>query len=201
MYDNDFTVTHTKFMIFNDWKLRTAARLIKSGGVIAYPTETVWGLGCDPFQAKAVERILHLKKRAPAKGLILLSTCADDYAALLSTLNMTQRQQILDSQFQGPATTWLVPDHNHVIPEWIKGEHSCVAIRLTKHPLLLGLRRYYSGPIVSTSANPAGQKTANTRIRLRQYFGETLDCILPGECSRGATPSRIIDIMTGNILR
>ena len=110
------------------WQLEQIAQKIRSGAVIAYPTEAVWGLGCDPFNAAAVARLLALKDRPMHKGLILVAASIEQFAGLLEGLTPEQSAQ-LEASWPGP-NTWLVPHHNRV-PEWVTGAHDTVAIRVS----------------------------------------------------------------------
>ena len=182
----------------NHFKLQQAADIMHMGGVVAYPTEAVWGLGCDPFDASAVQKILDLKQRPVEKGLILIAADIAMCYDLLSHLSDAQRAQI-SAQYERP-TTWLVPDAGRV-PQWVKGEHSSFALRITRHPWAAALSKAFGGPIVSTSANPAGKTEARDRLRLANYFPDGLDYVAPGGVGRAAQPSQIRDLVSGAILR
>lgn len=180
------------------FKIQEAAQVLREGGVVAYPTEAVWGLGCDPHNASAVERILALKQRPVEKGLILIAADIGMCHSLLSHLTQAQRDRI-SARYDHP-TTWLVPDAGKV-PTWVKGNHNSFALRITRHPWAAALSRAYGGPIVSTSANPAGRTEARDRLRLVNYFPEGLDYIAPGSIGSSPRPSDIRDLMTGAALR
>lgn len=181
-----------------DLALIRAMRALREGAVIAYPTEGVWGLGCDPFNRDSVELLLALKRRPGAKGLILIAAEADMFAPLLDPLPPALRQQ-LDASWPGP-NTWIVPDPDHLAPPWIRGRHDSLALRVTAHPLAARLSRAFGGPIVSTSANPAGLAPALSAYAVRRYFGG-LVMIVPGNTGGSKTPSTIRDLVTGRVLR
>jgi L-threonylcarbamoyladenylate synthase len=181
-----------------DLAIIRAARALRAGAVIAYPTEGVWGLGCDPLNRAAVERLLALKRRPVAKGLILIAAEAAMFEPLFYALSPAQRQQ-LDDSWPGPST-WIVPDPDHRAPAWIRGRHDSLALRVTAHPLASRLSRAFGGPIVSTSANPAGLAPALTAYAVRRYFGG-LVMIVPGETGGSKTPSTIRDLCSGRVLR
>ena len=168
-----------------------------SGGVIAYPTEAVYGLGCDPFNAAAVARILTLKRRRPHKGLIVV---AAEFRQLLPLLNLHQDlplDQIL-ATWPGPVT-WVMPASTRV-PHWLRGDRGGIAVRVSAHPLvreLCGL----TGALVSTSANPEDRVPARTAARVRAYFANRLDLIVPGTTGGRATPTVIRDAVTGRQIR
>ena len=179
------------------WQIQQIAQKVRGGAVIAYPTEAVWGLGCDPFNGTAVARLLALKERPVHKGLILVAADIAQFAELLEGLSACELAQ-LQKSWPGP-NTWLVPHHNRV-PEWITGAHDSVAIRVSAHPLVAELCRL-TGPLVSTSANPSGLLPAKSRLRIEQYFHGQLDAVLSGELGRSSNPSTIRDLRTGQVLR
>jgi len=179
------------------WQVQQIAQKIRRGAVIAYPTEAVWGLGCDPFNATAVARLLALKDRPVHKGLILVAADIEQFAWLLEGLTAEQLQQLTES-WPGP-NTWLVPHYGRV-PEWICGAHDSVAIRVSAHPLVAQLC-VLTGPLVSTSANPSSRLPAKSRLRLEQYFHGQLDAVLNGELGQSSKPSTIRDLRTGQVLR
>lgn len=162
------------------------------GGIIAYPTEGVWGLGCDPFDEAAVLRILELKRRPVEKGLILVAAGVDQVAALLTPLTAEQRATVL-ATWPGP-TTWLLPDPEQLVPAWIKGKFATVAVRVSAHPGVVCLCRAYGGPLVSTSANRADAPPALSRLRVQTWFGAELDYIVPGRLGGQSGPSTIRDL-------
>lgn len=179
------------------WQIQQVAQLIKQGGVIAYPTEGVWGLGCDPWNEQATLRVLELKARPIEKGLILIASAIEQFAFILAGLPSEQLNK-LQASWPG-AVTWLVPHHNK-IPYWITGKHSSVALRVSDHPLVKKLCDV-TGPLVSTSANPAQQASAQTRLMVEKYFHNKLDAVLNGELGKHSKPSQIIDLITGNVIR
>jgi L-threonylcarbamoyladenylate synthase len=170
------------------------------GGIIAYPTEAVFGLGCDPDNLDAIERLLQVKNRTPNKGLILLG---GDYAQLLdyvddSALSQQQRAAVL-ARWPG-AITQVLPAHQH-LSTLLTGEHNTVAVRVTEHPLLVALCAKLNKPIISTSANISGQPHVNTWQQVEQIFGEQIDYLLKGETLGFTQPSTIINALTGVVLR
>ena len=179
-------------------RIQWLARQMRLGGVIAYPTEAVWGLGCDPFNSEAVERLLQLKDRPVAKGVILIAADLAQIEPFISHLDDLQRQR-LKNTWPGPVT-WLVPN-NGLAPEWITGDSPAVALRVTNHPVAAGLCRAFGGPIVSTSCNPAGLPPARSIHQVRRYFGQQLDGISNGLTGKRAQPSEIRDLISGEIVR
>lgn len=176
-----------------------AASLLQHGGVIAYPTEGVWGLGCNPFDETAVMRILQMKNRPVDKGLILVAAGVDQIAALLEPLSAAQRITLL-STWPGP-TTWLLPDPEQRVPAWIRGKFATVAVRVSAHPLVVRLCRKFDGPLVSTSANPATEPPALSRLRVLTWFGHELDYVVPGRLGNQQGPSTIRDLHSATPVR
>ena len=181
----------------SNWQIQQAARVVRRGGVIAYPTEAVWGLGCDPWDGDAVERLLALKARPMEKGLILVAGCIEQFDFLLEDLPERWLDRLAGT-WPGP-NTWLVP-HQGRLPEWITGKHDSVALRVTDHPLVARLCAL-TGPLVSTSANPAGRPAARSRLRVEQYFPRQLDKVLGGALGGRRNPSTIRDLRSGQVIR
>lgn len=178
--------------------LRQACRTLRRGGVIAYPTEGVWGLGCDPFNPDAVAKLLALKQREVTKGLILVAATIEQFEPYLRALAPAQRA-LLARSWPGPQT-WVVP-HGATLPDWITGYKSAAALRVSAHPIVAALCRFNGGPIVSTSANPAGRPPARSALKVRRYFGDKLDYLLPGKLGGQVGPTPIRDLASGRLLR
>lgn len=180
-----------------------AAQCLAQGKVLAYPTEAVWGLGCDPYNEAAFSEILRLKQRPIEKGVILLAGQISQVEHLLQNLDADIRQQVIQSwshtSNQDRATTWLLPADDS-IPTWIKGNHPKVAVRVTNHPLCIALCHAFNGFIVSTSANPAGLAPARSIQDANQYFASEID-YLNGDLGLSQEPSKIIDASTGEVIR
>jgi len=180
------------------FQLREAVRALRRGGLIAYPTEAVYGLGCDPRNADAVRRLLELKQRPMDKGLILV---AADFAQLqpyLLPLADTLARQV-SASWPGPVT-WLLPAPPQV-PVWLRGRHDSLAVRVSAHPVVRALCAAFGGPIVSTSANPAGQRPARDPLTVQRMFGGRVDCILHAPLGGLGRPTEIRDGRTGRIVR
>lgn len=178
--------------------LASAAEHIKKGGIIAYPTEGVWGLGCDPYNQEAVNQLLKMKDRPEEKGLILVAASLQQLMPLLETLSSNSRS-LLEASCPGP-DTWLIPDTHQVIPSWIKGNFPSVAIRVSQHPIVKSLCEK-SGLLVSTSANPAGRDPARSQKQVEEYFkGENI-FIVPGKLGGQTKPSLIRDLLSQQIIR
>ena len=183
------------------WQLRRAARHIKRGGLVAYPTEAVYGLGCDPRNTQALRRLLQLKQRDGRKGLIVIGAHFKQLAPLLVPVSSTLQARA-EATWPG-AHTWLWPAQDSVSP-LLRGMHTSLAVRVPGHRLARALCLAAGSPLVSTSANRAGQHPARTALAVRRKFagqaGREL-LILHGEVNRFARPSRIVDLQTEEPLR
>lgn len=178
--------------------IQQAVEFLKRGGVIAYPTEAVYGLGCDPLNEDAVNRIIELKGRDAAKGLILIAASFSQLEPYLADIDQETKKELLAS-WPGPVT-WIVPASESVSNS-LRGKHTTLAVRVTDHPLVQELCRAFGGAIVSTSANPAGEEPARTAAEVKMYFKESLDYILEGETGGLDRPTQIRDALTKKIIR
>ncbi len=178
-------------------QLRLAAAAVRQGDVLAYPTEAVWGLGCDPFNASACEKILALKRRSVQKGLILVAADISQVEFLLEGLSDAHLAKLRHS-WPGP-NTWLIPHHGRV-PFWVSGRYNSVAVRVSSHPVVQALCRAAGGPLISTSANPQGRTPARYAFQVRRYFGAEL-VYVPGRVDRAARPSVIRDLLSAEVIR
>ena len=189
---------HNSPNILSKLQIKLAADVLELGGVIAYPTESVFGLGCDPQNEDAIYRLLSIKNRSPAKGLILIAASLDQlkpYIAPLSNELLLKVQQT----WPGP-TTWLLPA-NPLAPQVLKGCHPLQAVRVSRHPLVRDLCNQFGGPIVSTSANKSNRPPAKTTIQVQLQFGKDLDYILPGKTSGQKKPCEIKNALNNRIIR
>jgi L-threonylcarbamoyladenylate synthase len=178
------------------WHWDYARRVVDAGGVILYPTEGVYGLGCLFDHGPAVARILALKGRSVAKGLILLGNSLAQLTPLLNLSDVDTGR--LEATWPGPVT-WVVPASRRV-PRWLTGGRSTLAVRVSAHPLATYLTAV-SGPLVSTSANPTGRPPPRTLLRARGYFRTGVDLAVPGALGGARGPTEIRDALTGRVLR
>jgi L-threonylcarbamoyladenylate synthase len=176
-----------------------AAEIISRGGVIAYPTEAVYGLGCDPFNPEAIARLLHIKNRSADKGLILIAAEWKQVEYLIKPINPKLLARIL-ATWPGP-TTWIFPADEQVVPSWVRGKNTSIAIRVIDHPEASALCHAFNGPIISTSANLEGFPPIRDRRTLEMTFAENIDFILPGSVGNRINPSEIRDAISGEIIR
>lgn len=173
-----------------------ARRFLREGKIIAYPTEAVLGLGCDPLNETAVLKLLALKQRDVNKGLILL---IHEWSQLSPLIEEVPDELLEKVRKTWPgAVTWLFPK-SCLIPSWLSGHHPSIAIRMTAHPVAHELCR--EGPIVSTSANRSGLRPACDEQSLREQFPTGIDVLLSGALGGANKPSEIYDVMSDKQLR
>jgi len=180
------------------WKLRFAAHWLRQGGLVAYPTEAVYGLGCDPLNDVAVQRLLALKQRSWRKGLILIASDPEQFAPYLVEQSAEIAARV-HATWPG-AVSWLWPAQASVSP-LLRGAHTSLAVRIPAHPLARALCGVAGHPIVSTSANRSGQRPARSALDVRRKLGREPVLVLHGAVNRRAQPSQIIDLLTQRHIR
>ncbi len=182
---------------FTPDQIGQAAELLRTGGVLAYPTEAVFGLGCDPDNRTAFEKIFALKQRPPEQGVLLIAASFEQIENWIDA----PADAIARAQATWPgAYTWVFPRSMRV-PEWVAGGHNGIALRVTAHAAAAALCRAFGGPIVSTSANVHGQPPARSATECEAMFGSALDGILEGETGGLSRPTPIADAVTGAMIR
>ena len=182
----------------SEFRLRHAAAVIHNGGIVAYPTEAVYGLGCNPFDLQAIQQLLVIKGRPASKGFILI---AADYLQVAQYVRPMQ-QDFLDQCFAtwpGPMT-WVLPASCQV-PAWLRGTHDTIAVRVTAHPLAAALCRSVGHPLVSTSANRTRHPPLRTALAVQRILGKDIDFLIPGALGGSIRPTPIRDALTGAVLR
>ncbi len=175
-----------------------AVRALAAGGLIAYPAEGVYGLGCLPGERHAVERLLYIKQRSWRKGLILIAADVAQLAPLIVLPKNSLRDEILAS-WPGPVT-WVLKTQ-HGVPAWLGGGRGTLAVRVTAHPLAGRLCAELESPLVSTSANRGGRPPLTRVLQVRREFGADLDDLLVGPLGTLNGPTTVRDGLTGNTLR
>ncbi len=166
-------------------------------GVFAYPTEAVYGLGCHPWDEVALERLLAIKQRDWRKGMIVVAASLEELTPFLLPLNEELRIRVSNT-WPGPVT-WLLPV-KPCVPELLTGGNETLAVRVSAHPMVRKVCDAL-GPVVSTSANPAGLPPAKTALKVRQYFGRALTCVVPGALGALSRPTQIRHGLTGEWVR
>jgi len=172
--------------------------VLHAGGVVAYPTEGVFGVGCLPWETQAIERILALKRRSARKGLLLIAASIDQLASLVTLPTGGLREEILAS-WPGPVT-WVLPAR-HRLPSILTGGRSTLAVRVTAHPIASALCAAAQSALVSTSANYSGRPPLRSALAVRRHLGGTLDFTLAGPLGDLAGPTPIRDGESGAYLR
>lgn len=179
-------------------QLKLAAEILDEGGVIAYPTEAVFGLGCDPHNSEAVTRLLNIKQRPINKGLILIASDFNQLTPYIDNISAEAMAKV-QSSWPGPYT-WIFPKASDT-PYWLTGDHDGVAVRVTAHPIAARLCEAFGGAIVSTSANHHEKQACRSALRVRNCLGDQVDYILSGEVDRHGKPTQIKNAITGEVIR
>lgn len=180
------------------WKIRHAVHILQQGGIIAYPTEAVFGLGCLPENLDSIKRLLQIKQRPIEKGLILLASELSQLEPYLAEIKPDILQKIQPS-WPGP-TTWVLPATKKTSP-LIKGQFDTIAVRISAHPIVRELCRQCQSPIISTSANITGKHMSYSAFDVRLQFQNQLDYILDGPLGDSNKPSVIKNAITDEIIR
>lgn len=177
-----------------------AAELLHAGGVLAYPTEAMFGLGCDPRDRVAFERLFALKQRPANQGVLLIAADFDQverYIELAAVPGGILQQ--VRASWPGPHT-WIFP-RSAAVPAWVSGAHAGIALRVTAHEPAAALCRAFGGALVSTSANPHAQPPARSAQTIVDYFGDALDGLLDASLGGQVSPTTIRDALSGAIIR
>ncbi|MDQ2070892.1 L-threonylcarbamoyladenylate synthase [Natronospira bacteriovora] len=178
--------------------LADAVECLKAGGLVAYPTEGVFGLGCDALDGAAVDRLLALKGREAAKGLIVIGASLLQLEPLIQPLTREQRRK-LEKHWPGPLT-WIVPAADDA-PEWLTGGRDTIAVRVPAHPIACNLCQLFRGPIVSTSANRSGEDAARDADTVAGLFPTGIDYIFDCPVAGLKGPSEIRELLTDRVIR
>lgn len=181
----------------SEFAIRHAIHQIQHGGVIIYPTETVYGLGCNPMNPEAIHYLNTLKDRDNNKGLILIACNLDQLESFINVPDITDQKKI--TQTNKP-TSWIVPAKNNV-PDWLTGNTRTLAVRISNHPVVKKLCNHLGYPLVSTSANPRGKKPAIDALQLHNYFHNKVDAILISGDKQCGHPSVLRWLHNNEIVR
>mgnify|MGYP001053210709 FL=1 len=200
-------------MQFNDTQLDAVQQFLQAGNLLAYPTEAVWGIGCDPFNEIAVKQILAIKQRPIEKGMIVITGDIAHIQPFLQPLPQEVVNTIATSwqSSDAQATTWLLPipaSLQRKIPEWVTGGRDSLAIRVISHPMIAKLCNHIAhvdhnnpfGFLVSTSCNLSGLTPANDFAAAYHYFGDAIGYLL-GDTLGFVRPSQIFDALTQQQVR
>jgi L-threonylcarbamoyladenylate synthase len=181
-----------------DQQVAAAVRALRTGGVIAYPTEAVYGLGCDPLNRDAVTRLFALKQRPAEQGLLLI---AAEFAQVENYIGAVGAEALARARATWPGPhTWVFP-RSASTPMWLAGTHAGIALRVTAHAPAVELCRVFGGVLVSTSANHHGEPPARSADNVRSAFGSELAYILDASTGGLERPTPIRDAVSGQIIR
>ena len=180
----------------SDFSIRHAAHIIRRGGIIAYPTDTIYGLGCDPYNQDAVARLKRIKQRPSHKQFILL---AGDIDQIKPFTHLSKEQQKAITENIEP-TSWVVEARQNV-PAWLVNDSNTITIRLCRQNDVQLLCHILGHAIISTSANLAGKTPARNALELHQNFHNTIDKIMANNQKLTAKPSKIIRLCDNLVIR
>ena len=178
------------------FQYRLAARIIHNGGVIACPTDTIYGLACDPFNIDAVNRVMEIKHRAANKNFILLASSIEQ-AEQLITITDEERSRILDAS---RPTSWVATARDDA-PQWLLDDNGAVTIRISKHANVTRLCDTIGHAVISTSANISGRRPAANVMQLHQSFHGKIDYILANDSKTDGRPSKVIRLCDNHVFR
>lgn len=176
-------------------KLEDLIPFYKNSGVFAYPTESVFGLGCNPDDREAVRRLLSIKKRSESKGLILI---ASDFSQVEKYLQPLSKSQMLLTH---PSETTYIYPALETVPKWLTGEFNSLAVRVTKHEVAKKLCEVFGSALVSTSANISGEAPALTVEEVSRQLGDQIDALVDEKLGNLSQPSEIRDSISGEKIR
>ncbi len=180
----------------SDFSIRHAAHIIKNGGIIAYPTDTIYGLGCDPYNIDAVEQLNIIKRRPSNKQFILLAGHVNQVKDLLL---IDQNDQIKITKNTEP-TSWVV-NASPTAPEWLTDDNNALTIRISKNDTVRKLCEALGHAIISTSANLSGKRPAENTFYLHKLFHSTIDKILATNKPHSGKSSKVIRLCDNHIFR
>lgn len=181
-----------------DPQIQTAVETLQYGGIIAYPTEAVYGLGCDPTNEAALKKLIALKQRDANKGLILIASDIKQLYPFIAVKYFDLHPNI-KKQWPGPVT-WVIPCKAST-PTLLTGNRNTLAVRVSSHPVVQQLCKQFGGAIVSTSANQSGLTPCKTAKDIQTHFNQKIDCIIDAPLGNAKKPSAIFFAETGEQLR
>lgn len=170
---------------------------LRKGGVIAYPTESCYGLGCDPFNYAAINKLIKIKGRSKTKGLIVIASATKQLHKLIQPIAGDQQHELAK---YWPGFYSLILRVTAKVPRNLIGSHSKVAVRVSLHRQVKQLCDSLNAPLVSTSANKSGHYSIKSYRECQRQFGKKV-LVLPGKIGNAKKPSTIIDWESQKILR
>jgi len=175
-------------------KIRRAAEVVRRGGVIAYPTETVYGLGADAFDPEAVGRVYQIKGRDLGKAILLIAAELQGVEELVEEIPPVARR-LMEKFWPGPLT--LVFRASARVPKELLGEGRTIGVRIPGSRLCRELVREAGVPLTSTSANRSGQPNPRKADEVLRALGESIDLVLDGGPTPSAVPSTVVEVSSG----
>ena len=182
----------------NKEPLLYASRIIRNGGLVACPTESVFGLDCDPNNSAAIKKLIRIKKRSANKGFILVASSLNQLQPFISTLTKKQEEKVI--HMNDSPITWIVPAKKDINTN-LSGGRETIAIRITQHPILRQLCDSLCSALISTSANPTDMSPAKSVVQVEEYFGASVDYIIDDKLGECQNPSEIRDLLTDEVIR
>ena len=195
-----------------------AAKFIRAGDVIAYPTESVYGLGCDPQNLIAVNKILQIKQRSSSKGLIIVAANIEQAFPYIKPLSDENIAKILSPTDK--VITWLIPAQDNLYKLLTGTQEKSltstqeksltstqeklgkkIAIRISQHPIIKALCEELQHPIISTSANISGKPMCWSAQQVKQQLKTGINYILEGGSGGQSKPSEIRDLLSDQKIR
>lgn len=171
--------------------LLTAAEAVLRGGVIGFPTDTLYGLGCSLFDVSAVEMVARLKRRDPSLAVISLIPEPRQVYGLASDVNPVA-ERLIHQHWPGPLS--LIFRAAPIVPQRVRGAGGTVALRCPRDTLCQMLLDRIGGPVVASSANLSGHPPAETAEQVVRIFGNQLDLVIDGGPRSGGLPSTLVDV-------
>jgi L-threonylcarbamoyladenylate synthase len=177
----------------SDDEILLAVECMRQGGIVAYPTETVYGLGCDPWNEEACIRVQAIKERSELKPMLLIASSLLQVEIVTGTLEGLALK-LAEEFWPGPLTLVIKQGKGAAPPVHLIGASGGIAIRMTSHPVAAELANVFGKPVVSTSANISGFSPPDSYSSAVEVFSDRVDCFVKGECSPGGKASTIIDL-------
>lgn len=174
-------------------------KILHSKNVIAYPTESMFGLGCDPTSKEAVLKLLCLKKRNIEKGFILVASNFNQIKRYINENSLSKKQKKKIFSFWPGPFTFLLPASSET-PVWLTGKFNTIAVRISAHISIIKLCDTFGQALISTSANIENMNPSTTCEEVFKYFGRDFP-LLHGEIGNEKNPSKIINITNGKLIR
>jgi L-threonylcarbamoyladenylate synthase len=177
--------------VVDDERVKHATRILRAGGVVVYPTETLYGLGADAGNAAALQRLVELKGREPGKPIAVLIGNVRMLGAVVADIPPLA-EALMRRFWPGPLTI-VLPARASLSPV-LTGGGDGIGVRLSRHPMATALVRCLGQPVTAPSANPAGQPPPRRIEEARIYFGSRVDFYLDAGCLAGEPASTVVDV-------